>query len=141
RKIADDQIGPPTLAGRLGKTLRSHVADVEALDGGDAGVGGDDIRELSVADVDGEHPTCTALAEHLGESAGGGAHVQRQAVPHGDVEAVERRDQLVRSPADVVIVAVHADDLVVGDRRGRLHDRVTVDAYAAVRDQRGCVRA
>jgi hypothetical protein len=76
-EVAHDEPGR-SLPGRIGEDLRVHVPDVEALDGHDPGIRADGRRELVVPHVDGEHRTRTALAQHLRESAGRRAHVQRE---------------------------------------------------------------
>ena len=56
-------------------------------------------------DIHRDHRVGAALAQHLGESAGGRAHVEREPPCDVDAERVEPGDELVRRPADVVVDA------------------------------------
>ena len=104
-------------AGELGEHRAIEVAHVAPLDEHEARRVVQLGRELSVPDVDGEHRTGAALEQHLGESAGRGAGVERDAAGGVDGERVERGDQLVRRAAHVVVGCRDLERRRLGDLR------------------------
>ena len=71
-----------------------------------------------MADVDGIHPACAALQQHVGEAAGRGADVERYATLRIDLEMIERMGKL--EPATRDIWNLRFPDLEREIRRHRL---------------------
>ena len=108
-----------------GKLIGGQRARVDALDDLDARIAAQLPIELAVADVERDDAPRAALEQHVGESAGRGADVERRAVRSTSMrEDVERVRELDPAAADVGMIGTVDRDLGVGgDAGARLGDR------------------
>ena len=94
-----------------------QVPRVEALDDGDARIGPEPPGELAVADVERDHVARAAVEQHVGEAAGRGADVERDAARDVEVKRVERVGELEPAAADPGMIGRAYRDLGAGRRR------------------------
>ncbi len=92
--------------------------------------------ELAAADVHRMDAQRAALQERVGEAAGRGADIERDASANVDAQIVERARELGAAARYVARASLDADGDVVGDERRRTVRRLTFDAHGAGHDER-----
>ncbi|MNT47267.1 hypothetical protein D3C72_1839670 [compost metagenome] len=91
--------------------------------------------QLVVADIDGIDAGGTALHQHLGEAAGGSAHIETGLARRVDAASVEPGHQLERGAGNVVGRRVAEGEFVrLADHLVRLAGRNAVDGDRAAQD-------
>src|SRR5687767_1333169 len=76
--IADDKVRPFRQVGS------TELTGVQSFQKKDSSIIAQRGRQLSMTDVEGDHPPCTTLQQHLGKAAGGGADVETDASANVD---------------------------------------------------------
>src|SRR5207249_11154827 len=92
-----------------------EAADIDPLQDDHAGVLAKFPRQLSVADVDRDHPLRATLQEDVCKAAGRRTHIEAVTAARIDGEGVECRRQLLPTSADVIPRAGEFDRLVGRD--------------------------
>ena len=126
-----------TMSNECWQVRRLERPRIRALDDDDAGIVAQAPIELAVADVEGDDPARAALEQHVGESAGRCADVERLAAVDGYAERVERMRQLDPASADVrMIRLLQRDGGIVRHRHSGFLRRLSVDEHDAGEDER-----
>ena len=115
-----------TNEGCVRETFAGQPPGVGALEHGDARVLAQPPVQLPVADVDGDHARGAALQQAVDEAAGGAAQVDRVLAGHVDVQARERRVELVAAARDVAAARGGGERGAVVDLRAGLVDDAAV---------------
>ena len=118
----------------LRQLIGGERARVDPLEHDDAGIAPQLPVELAVADVERDDPRRAAAEQDVGEAAGRGADVEREASGHLDAEDVERVRELDAAASDVRMVRLDQRDVGVGrDRRAGLGHDLAVHADSPAR--------
>ncbi len=95
-QIRHDQVG------RVGQIAGRQVAHIRAFHHHHVIPRSHGPGQLPVSHINGDHPTHSALEQHLGEPSGRCTGIQRRTPLHVECERVERADQLVCTARDVL---------------------------------------
>jgi len=112
-----------------------EAADVGSLPDLDSIVGTQLLVQLPIADIDGDHAWCAVLQQAVGEPAGRRARVEGSTAAHIDLEALERRRQLLAPSAHVAQRRpAHLDGVTRRNEPRRLVGDGTADGHALLGD-------
>ena len=141
RNVHDEESGVG-YAGLFNERAGREETRVGAFKQADAGVVAELHRDLSEAGIDGGYVGRSSLQQAIGESSGGGSHIEARSAGYIDVPVIERAGEFQASAADEgQVFAEDADGRGFGNRGSRLVDFLFVSEYPAGEDHGACALA